>query len=292
MQIMKKLKLILAGVLLFASSLVSAQETVFSMPRFRLGIEAGVMNAFYTETNKPAGLRENQAYYYDYDHGYLDDYLDDYYCGFIFRGQDYNLYYVGLKPEYSLNERFAVAAGLRFSFNTSELNSDRDYFLWKTSESGMNTNYVKVKNVSQRNLFIGLPLELKIFPRKRDYLVRHYFVFGTAMSVLINSRNEITFQNENMEKHNSLISGQLGKPNSFQGHAYFGFGLKIGRTSHPFGNIEVHLPVIIFNNDRLSSFTKAKDAAGIAIQTTLQIPLLKNHKIQYTVKNRLKNTQI
>jgi hypothetical protein len=281
MQIMKEIKLILAGVFLFASSLVSAQETVISMPRFRLGIEAGIINALDAETNKPAGLRENQAYYYDYDH----DYYDDFYCGFIFDGHDYNLYYFGLKPEYSLNERFAVAAGLRFSFNTSELNSDRDYFLWKTSESGMNTNYVRVKSISQKNIFIGLPIELKIFPRKRDYFVRHYFVFGTALNLLVNSGNEITFQDKSMEKHNSFISGQIGKPNSFQGHAFLGFGLKIGRTDHPFGNIEVHLPVIIFNNDRLSSFTKAKDAAGIAIQTTLQIPLLKNHKLQYRIKN-------
>jgi hypothetical protein len=258
--------------------LVSAQEEVISMPRFRLGIEAGIMSVPYASTNKPANIRENRSYsYYSYDY--------DYYCGFLPDGQDFTLYYFGLKFEYALTKKLAVAAGLRLSFNPSSLDSDRDYFLWKTTEDEINTNYVKITDISQKNIFVGIPLEVKVFPREIDYFVRHYFIFGTTLNFLVSSKNEISYGNNRMEKYNTLISGQIGKPNAFHGYLYAGFGLKIGRSNHPFGNIEVHLPVYVFDNKRLSSFAKARETVGIGIRTILQIPLFKNHQFNYQVNN-------
>jgi hypothetical protein len=273
MKIMKTIKLILTGMFLSAPLLISAQEEVISIPRFRLGIEAGIMSAPYASTNKPANIRENRSYSSSYDY--------DYYCGFLPEGQDFTLYYFGLKLEYALTKRFAVAAGLRFSFNPSSLDSDRDYFLWKTSEDGVNTNYVKITDVSQKNMFVGIPLEVKFFPREIDYFVRHYFILGTTLNFLVSSKNEISYGNNKMEKYDALISEQIVKPNIFHGYLYAGFGLKIGHSSRPLGNIEMHFPVYMFDNKRLSSFARAKKTFGIGIQTTLQIPLFKKYKLKY-----------
>jgi hypothetical protein len=275
---MKEIKLILAGVFLFASSLVLAQEEIISMPRIHLGIEAGITNAIGITTNKPSNIRENKSYYSDY-------YDYDYYCGFVPDIPTLDLYYLGLNLEYTVNERLTVATGIRFTFSHSDLDSDREYFLWKTTESDLSTNYVKIKKISQKNIFFGMPLELKFFPRKRDYFVRHYFVLGTVMNFLVSSKNEISYANHNMEKYNSLISGQTGKPNVFQSYLYVGFGLKVGRTNHPFGNIEIHFPVYMFDNKKLSSFAEAKDTFGIGIRTTLQIPIFTNQKLQYKHNN-------
>ncbi|MDR0872807.1 MAG: hypothetical protein LBN27_04985 [Prevotellaceae bacterium] len=275
---MKKAALILFGVFLSLSSSVSAQEETFLIPRLKLGIEAGTTAIFNAATNKPINIRENQSYYYNY-------YDNDYYSGFVADGQGYNLFYFGLKPEYTVTKRMAVAAGVRFTFNNSTLNSDRNYFLWKTAEDGLNTDYVRIRDISQRNIFVGVPLEIKLFPREIDYFVRHYFIVGTALNFLVSSKNDISYQNSRMEKYNSLISEQIGKPNNFQGYLYAGFGLKIGRTNHPFGNIEFQFPIYVFDNKRLSSFARTDNSFGIGVQTTLQIPLFKNHKLEYTVNN-------
>jgi hypothetical protein len=251
-----------------------AQQEVISMPRFKLGIEAGMSAIFDASINKPTNLRENKSYY-----------NDDYYCGFIFDKQEYDQYYIGIKPEYTLTKRLAVAAGLRLTFAQSVLESNSRYFLWKTAESGTTTDYVRVNNISQQNIFVGIPLELKIFPREKDYFVRHYFVMGTAMNFLAGSKNTISFSNSQMEKYEPLISGHTGTPNRFHGYAYTGFGLKIGRTNHTFGNIEFHYPILMFDNKRLSSFMETRNSFGFGIQTTLQIPLFKQHTLKYKADN-------
>jgi hypothetical protein len=274
MKVMKIKRLLLIGLLLSASSLISAQEETISVSRFRLGIEAGITTAFDVTTNKLDNLRESQSYYYD-----------DAYYNWGYNIRNFNLYYLGLKPEYTISKRFAVAAGLRFSFNPDELNSDKDYFLWKTKEDGLNTNFVKIRNISQKNIFVGVPLELKFFPREKDYFVRHYFILGSALNFLINSKTRILYENSEMGKYNSLISEQIGKPNSFQGYLYVGFGLKIGQTNHPLGNIEIHFPVYMFDNEKLSSFSGARETVAIGLQTTFQIPLCKGNKLKYKVDN-------
>ncbi|MDR1553763.1 MAG: hypothetical protein LBS69_09930 [Prevotellaceae bacterium] len=275
---MKKIKLILISIFLSISPLILAQDGLISMPRMRLGIEAGITSTIGAKTNKHSNLRENRSYYYD-------DYDYDYNCGFIFDGQTYDMYYFGLNLEYTLIERLTIAAGLRCTFTHSELNSDRDYFLWKTTESGLTTNYVKIRDISQKSIFVGIPLELKFFPNKKDFFIRHYFILGTALNFLVNSKNYISYANDNMKKYSSLISEQAGKPNVFQGYLYVGVGLKIGRMNKAFGNIEIHFPVYMFDNEKLSSFAKSSGTAGIGIRTTLQIPVFKNKKLQYKIDN-------
>jgi hypothetical protein len=270
---MKKTFFILNFILLFAAQ-IWAQEKILKMPRLRLGFEVGA-GAFFGETEKPSMIRENRSYYYDYDY--------DFHCGFILPDQEFDFFYIGLKPEYSINKRFVVAAGLRLSYSKGALDSDRDYFLWKISETGTNTNYLKINSISQHNYYIGVPLELKLFPREIDYFVRQYFILGTTLNFLAASTNSISFRNTKMEKYESEISAQLGKPDYFHGQLYLGVGLKIGKTNHPFGNIEFHLPVFIYGGDKLNSFTKAGDAFGFGIKTILQIPIFHKHQLTYTI---------
>jgi hypothetical protein len=271
---MKKIFFIVSFILLLAAQ-IWAQEKIIEMPRFRLGVEAG-MGAFYGTTEKPSMIRENRSYYYDYD-----DY--DFHCGFILPEQGFNFFYFGLKPEYSVSKRLAVAAGLRFSYSKGVLDSDRDYFLWKISENETNTNFLKINSITQHNYYIGVPLELKYFAREMDYFVRQYFIAGTTLNFLVTSTNNVSFQNTQMEKYESEISAQLGRPDHFHGQLYFGVGLKIGRTNHLFGNVEFHFPVFIYSSGKLNSFTKTEDAFGFGIKTTLQIPILHKHKLRYTI---------
>ena len=186
---MKKITFILFLILLFGFK-VQAQEIEdvyidISVPRWRIGVEAGV-DALFGSINKPSQIRENKSYYFDNDY--------DFHCGFVINITKSNLYYFGVKSEYMIKKRLAVAAGLRFSINKSTINSDRDYFLWKIEETETSANYLKIKNLSQANYYLGLPIELKFFPREKDYAVRQYFIFGTSFNFLVLSKNNIDFE--------------------------------------------------------------------------------------------------
>ena len=239
-------------------------------------MEAGVI-FLSGQFNRPDLIRENHYYYNDQDYHYG--------CGFVIDNKTFFSYSFGLKAEYSLNKRIAIASGVRYNFFKAVLNSDRDYFLWKVSETETSANYITIKNISQKNYYIGIPLELKLFPREKDYFVRQYFIFGTLFNFLVVSNSEVAFQNQKMEKYSSEVMKNIGNPNRFQTVVYAGVGLKIGKLKYPVGNIEFHFPVLTFGKNNPNSFTKTAGSVGFGIRTTFQIPVIKKHQIIYTVED-------
>lgn len=282
---MKKYIFILCVIALFITH-IQAQDTelkistkakdTLSLPRLRLGVEAGI-NILSAETIKPEMIRENQSYYFD------DDY--DFHCGFVPSGQIYFLSYAGLKLEYSLSKRFAVSAGIRFSYNKTTFDSDREYFLWKISESDLSTNFIKINNIVQKNYYIGVPLSVRFFPNEKDYHVRHYFVAGTVLNFLVSSSQDVEFSKKSMEKYESQILEQIGEPATFQGTFFAGIGLKFGKLKYPVGNIELHFPVVLYGKENVNSLVKTKGAFGMALYTMFQIPIFKKQQLIYTVTN-------
>ena len=273
---MKKLLVVLSLFLFFILQIKAQEEVAVTMPRFRLGIEAGT-NLFIGKDNKPAMIRENQSsYYYDY-------YDNEYYCGFVPDGQTASIFYLGVKPEYTVNRKLVVALGTRFSVSHSVIKSDKSYYLWKISEDETNTNYVKINKISQINYYVGIPMEIKIFPREIDYFVRHYFVLGTTLMILAVSNNDVLFENSAMKKYTSEILEHIGKPKNFHGQVYTGFGLKIGKSHNPFGSFEFHFPVFMIEDGKPNPFVNTEDRIGCGFKTTLQIPLIRKHQLSYKV---------
>ena len=271
---MKKIVFISVAIFLIATTATKAQEQrTLTMPRLRLGVEAGIDVLFGT-MNKPAQIRESRAYYSDGDH--------DFQCGFVSSEYEQNVFYFGVKPEYSLNKRFVFTSGLRFFTYKTAIKSDRDYFLWKISEDAINTNYVKIESISQRNYCIGIPLEIRFFPNKKDYFVRYYFVLGTTLNFVVSSNKDVVFPNPLMEKYSSDVLSQIEKPNSFYGLAYAGVGLKIGKMEHPFGRVELHMPSLWYGNKNSKNFVNI-DPFGFGLQMTVLIPVAKKYQLTYTV---------
>jgi len=258
---------------------MQAQEKeTLTMPRLRLGVEAG-LNLVYGQINKPEMIRENRSYYYAHDY--------DYYCGFVNAGPGLIPYIFGLKLEYVLHKRITVASGLRFNFYKATLNSDRDYFLWKVSETETSSNYVKINNISQANYYLGIPLEARFFLTEKDHAVRAYFIVGNSFNFLVASSKKVAFHNPEMEKYNSNVLEHIGNPNLFYLSFYGGFGLKFGKADYPFGNIELFFPTLHFENQNTNTFSWF-DVLGFGIRTTLQIPAFRKHKLTYTVTRKNK----
>ena len=269
---MKKL-FICSFFVLLVTHIQAQEEITLTMPRLRLGIEAGVSSVL-SQINKPEMIRENRYHYYDQDY--------DYYCGFVRDASNVTLFNFGAKLEYVLHKRIAVASGLRFSFYKATLNSDRDCFLWKVSETEISSNYIKINNISQTNYYLGIPLEIRFFLSEKDYAVRTYFIVGTSFNFLAASENKIAFHNPEMEKYSSGVLEYIGNPSSFYCSLYGGFGLKFGKANYPFGNLEFFFPMLNFEKYNTNAFTEF-DLLGFGIRTTLNIPVARKHKLTYTV---------
>ena len=262
---------------LLVFSFLNAQELkTYEYQRLRLGVEAGV-ESFFGKNVKPSAIRESQSYYF------YDEFSYQY--GFVYRDQDFTRYYFGVKPEYSLNHRFAVATGLRFSFGKSSLSADRDNFLWKVEESETSSNYARINGVSQNVYNIGIPLELKFFTAKSDLMVRQYFKVGGAFNFAFVQDISVAFANRNMEKYTSTVRNQFENPDFFNGQMVFAVGLKFGRMTNPFGSVEIQIPIQFSGKTRLNSLFKLEDNVGSALQATLYIPVGKK-TLSYQYRSR------
>jgi hypothetical protein len=258
---MKKILLLLF--LIIPLALIAQDSEIFEYARFRLGVEAGV-GFLDGKTVAPSAVRENQSYYSD--NFYASDY---YYCGYVNDYQSIPHYYIGVKPEFSINNSLSIAVGLRFLYSKSELNSDKDYFLWKVSENGLITNYARVKSVKQNTLYVGLPVEFTVYTYKRDIIVRHFFRTGFNFNYLLFSKTAPYFESEAMNKYAEKVKNDVAAKKRFTPTIFVGTGLKIGRMNKPFGTIEIRVPISF--EQGFSSF--AKTTAGIELSTAVYIPL-------------------
>lgn len=148
----------------------------------------------------------------------------------------------------------------------------------------MHTNYVKIKEISQSNYYVGIPLSVRFFPNEKDYLVRHFFTAGTVLDFLVASSEDLSFSNNAMKEYKSQVLDQLGKPNVFQGYAFAGFGLKFGKMNNIFADIEIHFPVLRYGKENENSLIKTDSFFGFEFQATFQIPISKQ-QLTYTVTN-------
>lgn len=274
---MKKYVIILCLILLSISTIQAQEEKeiTLSMPRFRLGIEAG-MDVLSGKINKPEQIRESQSYYSDGD--------NDYYGGFVSLNRDFAVPYLGLKMEYALHKRISVSAGLRFSFYKMTMKADRDYFLWRVYETQTSANYVKINHIGQQNYYAGVPLEIRFFPNEKDYFARVYILVGTSLNFLAASKNNVEFRTTAMEKYASEIMSHIEKPSIFQGNFYGGVGLKLGKMDKPFVNIEAHFPTLSYGIDNPKSFTNlTSNPMGGGIRVILYMPFLKEQQLIYKV---------
>ena len=256
-------------IVLFVAQIQAQEKTA----QFHLGLETG-FNVFTGQTNKPDMIRENRSlynYYKNYDN--YDDYGD---YGYIYDFQNVFFTHFGVKPEFRLSKynRFTGAMGIRYSMSISTLNSDGSYFFWKINETETSANYVRIKSITKKNHYIGIPLEIRFFPRKKESFVRHYFVFGKSFNFLIASENDISFVDIEMGKYTSNVKEYLEKPRLFQGNISAGVGLKIGKTNRPHIRVEFYLPAVAYGKGKINSFSKSSVLAGMGMFASLQIPIL------------------
>jgi hypothetical protein len=145
-------------------------------------------------------------------------------------------------------------------------------------EEGLNTYYVQIKDIRQNNYLLGIPLEVRYFPNRRELPFQHYFKLGTSFNYRILHTSKVNFAKESMKKYDNEVQNQLSDVNNAFSALIFGaVGFKIGRYKDgkkaPWGNIEFQIPIMLTNN----SFAFAgMYGFGAGFQMSFQIPIGKN----------------
>jgi hypothetical protein len=185
--------------------------------------------------------------------------------------------FVGIKYEiFSLNDRFGLLGGLRFSHMNSSigksdyLTSNTDYFYWLYSQDGTNTEYLKIKEINQNANYIGIPLEIRFFTEKRPRVFQLYIKLGIEVSYLLRSETNIVFENAAMRIYERELISMLEKPEKFSAAIYGGGGFKIGGDQKPSVSIEACMPYIVLNP---GSSGILKPIIGGGFQLNFQVPI-------------------
>jgi hypothetical protein len=230
----------------------------------KLAVELGT-DVYFGKSKKPDRARETKS-----TSPYSDDYFN---CGFIGPEQMTNILYVGLKSEFFfLNNRLGLSAGLRLSHYSTELDSDRDYFLWQIRQEATHTDYLRIRNIMQRSYYLGLPLEVRFFLNKRNRLFRPYLKAGAVLNWRLHTDNAVNFQNRAMNHYEEQVSDGIEPPSCFNAYLYPAMGFKVGRVS--WFNFEVHFPTLMLTSNSSSFLDDYPNiGVGVGFQFSVQIPL-------------------
>jgi hypothetical protein len=184
--------------------------------------------------------------------------------------------YIGLRFEYRvINNLFGLSGGLRYSRmaasigRDSYLSSDPDYFYVNYNQSELNTEYAKVREINQKGDYLGIPLEVRLYPQK-EHKIKLYYKAGVSFNIKVHSKSDISFFNESMEQYQAEVIKVIEKPSPNFTTFHIGLGLKIGKSDKPGISIETYTPLGV-------RFPKGsylvKPLAGSGIQLLLSIPI-------------------
>ena len=235
----------------------------------RIGFEIG-FHEFFGSTIVPDRVRSIQSVDAS-EMGYYDYYGEYHFSS----SQAINKVYVGIKYEALFFKNvFGVSSGLRFYQTSAQLNHNKknDAFFWLLRQEEQSSDYISLRSIDQKNYYVSLPLEFRVFPRKRDRFFKNYFKIGGAMNYRFASNYKIDFQDPQMSKYAGEIENNIRKPCTFSGFIFPAFGCRWGRNKDPWFNLEFQFPGFIIAQ-RKHAFVEPN--VGLGMQFSVLLPFNK-----------------
>ncbi len=213
----------------------------------------------------------NPYYYYYYYNDYFNDNSAESINALFYK------YYFSVKGEYKvLNNVFGLTSGIRYTHLESSIgkvmywrnSSSFFYVLYK--EEGNNSEYARVKEIVQNSHYLGIPLELKIYPNpSKDWWVNVYYKIGADLNIHIHTKEVISFYNDEMKAHQDEVSAVIEDPYAMVGSAFLGVGLKLGKNRFTGVNIEACVPTFVFTSNTSGL---VKPVGGGGFQFNIRLP--------------------
>jgi hypothetical protein len=191
-------------------------------------------------------------------------------------------FFIGIKAEIlSMNDRFGLSAGLRYSrINSSAGKPDywtgnSNYFYWLYKQDGVNTDYLRVREINQASDYLGIPIEFRYYTGIRPKPVRLFLKAGSEFNLLLHSEKNVQFKDESMNLYESDIVSKINDPDPFFATIYFGGGIRIGKELKPSLSLEACLGNFVLGS---RTFGLVDPKFGGGFQLNIQIPLISKVK--------------
>lgn len=172
---------------------------------------------------------------------------------------------------------FGLSAGLRYSSMITSIGRDSYmtagpyYFFVDYNHSDLNTEYAKVCEINQKSDYLGIPLEVRLYPKKESKSIfKLYYKAGVSFNFKVNSRSDISFFNESMSQYKSEVLSVIEKPSPNYTSFHIGLGIKIGKSDKPGISIETYTPIAVRFPD---GKYLVEPMAGSGIQFLMSLPL-------------------
>jgi len=185
---------------------------------------------------------------------------------------------VGIKPGMSFfQNKVGVYTGLRYTQMNSTLSKnssvDGAFFYLSDKSSTVNTEYYKVRHITEDNDYLGIPLEIIVLPFKNDYLDL-YLKVGGELNFKFHTSREIEFANIAMKPYQQmLLDNAKVTPNSIYSSVYSAVGVRMGKKNRVKYDLELVLPSYILTKNN-SSLVIPEFYSGIKF--AVQIPIKKS----------------
>ena len=184
--------------------------------------------------------------------------------------------YFGAKFEYRmLDNLLGIAAGVRYTRmvssigKTSYWSDTPDFFFVLFGQDGITTEFAKVREIIQKSDYLGIPLEIRIYPYK-ERVFNVYYKVGAAFNFNVRTKEDVVFFNDDMESYQDDVSKIIEEPYPFYSSFHLGIGFKVGKFAKPGFNIEVCVPAGMLTTAK-SGFVTPQ--AGGGFQFMIRLPL-------------------
>ncbi len=185
---------------------------------------------------------------------------------------------IGLKGEIRIfHNKVGLLSGLLYTRIESSIgketywsnNPDFFYLLYMQEET--RSEYFKIKEINQITGYLGVPLEVKIYPYKpRTFNI--YYRIGADLNLRLHNSIKAQFYDSKMEIYEDGIENVIEAPWMVYSSINMGIGFRIGRDEKAGVNFEILVPVAIIADKRDSFVTPE---AGGGFQVNVRIPINK-----------------
>ena len=149
----------------------------------------------------------------------------------------------------------------------SYFSSTSDFYYVLFDNNGTTTEYAKVKEINQKSNFIGIPLEVRVYPFD-DHPVNFFAEIGASFNLSFGSKTDIVFFDNSMNTYRNEVGKVIESPWRYYATYNLGVGFKIGRLPKPGVDIGANLVGMLIP-DKASLI---KPDVGGGVQLMIRVP--------------------
>ncbi len=153
---------------------------------------------------------------------------------FMYRGSDevlatYSSWYLEFISDFLPGrEQISFSTGLRFTNRYAEVDKPWEHMFWLVNEEEKVSDYITLRSFSQRNCYLGIPLNFRVFFNTQERWVRPYLRLEGCFDFKVATVNRMDIYNNHMSHlYKERIEEELGEPKNLQISAASAIGVRI-----------------------------------------------------------------